>query len=143
MTDVREAQMTGLNSDGARVRRPLSPHLQVYRPQITTTLSIFHRIAGIGLALGSLLFTWWLAAAASSNAAYAVAAWFLGSIIGWILIIGFTLALWFHFCNGIRFLVLDTGRGFEKPQFHKSGICVVVVAIILTVATLVAGGLMR
>lgn len=143
MADVRDAQMIGLNSDGARVHRPLSPHLQVYRPQITTTLSILHRIAGVGLALGSLLFTWWLAAAAGSDAAFSVAAWFLSSIIGWILIIGFTLALWFHFCNGIRFLILDSGRGFEKPQFHRSGKCVVVVAVVLTIATLVAGGLMR
>ncbi len=143
MTDVREAQMAGLNSEGVRVHRPLSPHLQVYRPQITTTLSILHRIAGVGLALGSRLFTWWLAAAASSDAAYATAAWFLGSIIGWILIAGFTLALWFHFCNGIRHLVWDTGHGFEKPQYHRSGKCVVAVAIVLTIATLVAGGLMR
>ena len=139
MTDVREALMNGRNSEGARVRRPLSPHLQIYRPQITTTLSIMHRIAGIGLAAGTLLFVWWLAAAASSNAAFAVAAGFMSSPIGWLLIAGWTLALWYHFCNGIRHLLWDAGRGFELPAVHASGKFAVGAAVVLTVLTLIAG----
>ena len=97
MADVREALMSGRNSEGARVRRPLSPHLQVYRPQITSTLSIMHRMAGVALAVGTLLFVWWLAAAASSDAAFALVAGLMGSVVGWVVIAGFTLALWYHF----------------------------------------------
>ncbi len=65
MTDIREAQMTARNSDGKSVRRPLSPHLQIYKPEITSALSIFHRITGVGLSVGTLLLVWWLVAAAS------------------------------------------------------------------------------
>jgi succinate dehydrogenase / fumarate reductase, cytochrome b subunit len=139
MADVREALMNGRNSEGARVRRPLSPHLQVYRPQLTSTLSILHRLAGIGLAVGTLMFVWWLAAAASSDTAFANAAHFMATPLGWLLIAGFTLALWYHFCNGIRHLVWDAGRGFELPSVHASGKLVVAAAVVLTVLTLVAG----
>ncbi len=139
MADVREALMNGRNSKGARVRRPLSPHLQIYRPQITSTLSIMHRIAGVGLAVGTLLFVWWLTAAANSDAAFALAAGFMGSPIGWLLIAGWTLALWYHFCNGIRHLLWDAGRGFELGDVRASGKFVVGAALVLTVLTLIAG----
>lgn len=139
MTDVREALMNGRNSEGARVRRPLSPHLQIYRPQITSTLSIMHRITGVGLAVGTLLLVWWLAAAASSDAAFALATGVMSSPIGWLLIAGWTLALWYHFCNGIRHLLWDSGRGFELKDVHASGKFVVGAAVVLTVLTLIAG----
>ncbi|HEX7388681.1 MAG TPA: succinate dehydrogenase, cytochrome b556 subunit, partial [Acidiphilium sp.] len=111
MQDVREAFMQGRNSTGAMVRRPLSPHLQIYRPQISSTLSIFHRIAGIALSAGAVLLSLWLAAAATSAGAFAVAQWLVDSIIGMIILFGFTLALFYHFCNGIRHLMWDAGRG--------------------------------
>lgn len=139
MADVREALMSGRNSEGARVRRPLSPHLQIYKPQITTTLSIMHRIAGVGLGVGTLLFVWWLAAAADSDAAFGHAAHFISSPLGWLLIAGWTLALWYHFCNGIRHLFWDVGRGFELTQVHASGRFVVIAAVVLTLLTLIAG----
>lgn len=139
MADVREALMSGRNSEGARVRRPLSPHLQIYKPQITTTLSIMHRIAGVGLGVGTLLFVWWLAAAADSDTAFAHAAHFISSPLGWLLIAGWTLALWYHFCNGIRHLFWDVGRGFELTQVHASGRFVVIAAVVLTLLTLIAG----
>ncbi len=139
MADVREALMSGRNSEGARVRRPLSPHLQVYRPQITSTLSILHRVAGVALAAGTLLFVWWLAAAASSDAAFALAAAFMGSVVGWVVIAGFTLALWYHFCNGLRHLWWDIGRGFELTEVHATGKLVVGASVVLTVLTLIAG----
>src|SRR3546814_17143632 len=74
-------------------QRPLSPHLQVYRPQITTTLSILHRATGIALAVGTLLLTWWLVAAAAGPEAFATAQGFIGSIIGRLLLFGWPFTL--------------------------------------------------
>jgi len=139
MTDVRDALMVGRSSDGKRVQRPLSPHLQIYRPQITTVLSITHRITGIGLGVGTFLLVWWLVAAATSDAAYATVGGFIHSPIGLILLFGWTGALWFHFCNGIRHLAWDFGYGFELPQVHASGWAVVIAAAILTVLTWIVG----
>jgi succinate dehydrogenase / fumarate reductase cytochrome b subunit len=143
MADVREALMSGRNSEGARVRRPLSPHMQIYKPQITTATSILHRIAGVGLAIGTLLFVWWLTAAASSDTAFAHAAGFISSPLGWLLIAGWTLSLWYHFCNGIRHLFWDAGRGFELSEAHASGRFVFAAAAVLTVLTLIAGVVAR
>ena len=143
MADVREALMVGRTSDGKLVRRPLSPHLQVYKPQITTITSILHRITGVALGLGTLLLVWWLVAAATSDTAYAVATWFIGSWIGVLMLVGWTLALWYHFCNGIRHLFWDFGYGYDLPTAHASGRAVMVGAGALTVLTwlvvLVAG----
>ena len=133
--DTRDAQMIGRASDGRLVRRPLSPHLQVYRPQITSVLSILHRIAGVALSVGTLLLTWWLVAAASGEGAYRAAAWFIGSWLGVLLLIGWTAALWYHFCNGIRHLAWDAGRGFELADAHRSGKLVVGAAAALTLLT--------
>ena len=135
MTDVREALMTGRKSDGAVVHRPLSPHLQGYKPQITASLSIFHRITGMGLALGTLLLVWWLVAAATSAAAYGTVSWFIRSPIGWLLLFGWSVALWFHFCNGIRHLFWDFGHGFELTEVHASGKAVLIATAVLTVLT--------
>ncbi len=143
MADVREALMSGRNSDGARVNRPLSPHLQVYRLPMTPILSILHRVAGVGLAAGTLLFVWWLAAAADSDGAFALAAGVMNSPIGWLLIAGWTLALWYHFCNGIRHLWWDAGRGFELREAHASGMLAIGAAAVLTALTLIAGVVAR
>jgi succinate dehydrogenase / fumarate reductase cytochrome b subunit len=139
MTDVRDALMVGRGSDGKRVERPLSPHLSIYRPQITTMLSIVHRITGIGLGVGTLLLVWWLVAAASSDAAYATVGGFVHSPVGYFLLFGWTAALWYHFCNGIRHLAWDFGYGFELPQIYASGYAVLIVAAILTVLTWIVG----
>lgn len=123
--------------------RPLSPHLQVYRPQITSVLSILHRITGVILSIGILVLVYWLAAAAGGDESYAGAVALLGSAFGQILLFGWTLAFFYHFCNGIRHLVWDTGRGFEIRQVERSGWAVVVLAVVLTVAfwiALLAGG---
>ncbi|MBN8890297.1 MAG: succinate dehydrogenase, cytochrome b556 subunit [Acetobacteraceae bacterium SCN 69-10] len=135
MTDVREALMTGRKSDGTAVRRPLSPHLQVYKPQITSVLSIFHRMTGVALSAGTLLLVWWLVAAATSEGAYATVSGFIRSPIGWLLLFGWSVALWFHFCNGIRHLFWDFGHGFELPQVHASGKAVLVATGVLTLLT--------
>ncbi len=135
MTDTREALMVARTSDGRTVRRPLSPHLQVYRPQITSTMSIFHRITGVALAAGALLLVWFLVAAATSDAAFGRVAWFIGSPVGYLLLFGWTVALWYQFCNGIRHLFWDFGKGFELPQVHASGKAVFAATAVLTVLT--------
>jgi succinate dehydrogenase / fumarate reductase cytochrome b subunit len=139
MTDIREALMTGRTSDGRTVRRPLSPHLQIYRPQITSVLSIFHRITGIALSIGTLLLVWWLVAAATSDSAFHTVTGFIGSPFGILLLFGWTVALWYHFCTGIRHLAWDAGYGFDLPTVHASGKAVLVATAVLTILTWVVG----
>jgi succinate dehydrogenase / fumarate reductase cytochrome b subunit len=127
--------MVGRSSDGKLVRRPLSPHLQVYRWQITSVLSIMHRLTGIGVGVGTLLLVWWLVAAATSDAAYATVTGFVRSPVGLLLMFGWTVALWYHFCNGLRHLAWDFGYGYELPQVHKSGYAVLIATAVLTVLT--------
>jgi succinate dehydrogenase / fumarate reductase, cytochrome b subunit len=113
-------------------QRPLSPHLQIYRPQLTSVLSITHRATGIALAFGTLLLVYWLLAAASGADAYASAQALLGSWIGRIVLLGFSFALFFHLCNGIRHLFWDAGLGFELKTAYASGNAVIIVSILLT-----------
>jgi len=137
--DVRDALMLARTSDGRLIRRPLSPHLQVYRPQITTVVSILHRITGVGLGVGTLLLTWWLVAAATSAEAFGTVQGFIGSPIGLLLLFGWTLALFFHLCNGIRHLAWDVGVGFEKTEYHATGWAVVIASGALTVLVWIVG----
>jgi len=123
--------------------RPLSPHLQVYRPQITSVLSILHRISGVILSFGIVVLVCWLAAAAAGDQSYETAKSILGSIPGKVLLFGWTLAFFYHFLNGIRHLEWDTGRGFEIPQVIRSGWTVVILAGFLTLlfwVSVLAGG---
>jgi succinate dehydrogenase / fumarate reductase cytochrome b subunit len=118
--------------------RPLSPHLQVYRPQITSVLSILHRLTGVAVTFGTLLFAWWLVAAAYGPDAFDTVQSFFGSLIGQLLLWGFCFAVWYHFANGIRHLLWDFGWGFELGQVRLSGLAVVAFAVVATLATLVA-----
>ncbi len=97
--------------------RPLSPHLQIYRWQLTSVLSILHRAAGVALTAGAILLVWWLVAAASGPDAYESVADFLGSWLGLLLLFGWSLSLFYHLCNGIRHLVLGY-RPWPRPQIH-------------------------
>ncbi len=133
--DTRDALMIGRSSDGKLVRRPLSPHLQIYRPQITSMLSISHRATGVALSVGSLVLTWWLVAAATSDAAFATVSSVINSPIGLILLFGWTASLWYHFCNGIRHLAWDAGYGFSLPSTHRSGWAVLIASAALTLGT--------
>lgn len=117
----------------ARSQRPLSPHLQIYRWQWTMALSILHRMAGVALGLGSLLLVYWLAAAARGPAAYAQAQGFIGSWFGMLLLLGFSVALFYHLANGIRHLFWDAGRGFELKTAYGSGIAVLAATAVLTI----------
>jgi len=139
MKDARDALMVGRNTDGKLVNRPLSPHLQVYKPQISSALSIFHRITGCALGAGTLLLTLWLVSAASGEGAFSVVQALLASWIGILILIGFTAALFYHFCNGIRHLAWDAGKGYELPVMHRTGILVLAATAVLTVGFWVIG----
>lgn len=119
--------------------RPLSPHLQVYRPQLTSILSIVHRLTGIALAVGTLLLAYWLISAAAGPEAFDSAQWFMGSILGQLLLIGWSFALFYHLANGVRHLFWDAGYGFDLETTYRSGQVVVVAAGALTVLTWIVG----
>ena len=116
-------------------KRPLSPHLQVYRPQLTSITSIAHRITGIGLSAGTLLLVWWLVAASIGPDYFALVSGVMGSIIGQLIMFCFTFALMYHLCNGIRHLFWDAGYGFELETAYKSGYAVIIGAVALTIIT--------
>jgi succinate dehydrogenase / fumarate reductase cytochrome b subunit len=94
-------------------RRPLSPHLQIYRPMLTMTMSIMHRITGAALYAGTLLLAWYLIALASGRAQFEVASAVLGSAPGLVVLFGFTWALFHHFLGGLRHLIWDMGHGMD------------------------------
>ncbi len=102
-------------------------------------LSILHRITGVGLGLGALLLTWWLVAAAVSDGAFAEVQWFLATPIGMLLLFGWTLALFFHFCSGIRHLVWDAGYGFDQPWYDRSAWAVLIVTVAATLLLWIVG----
>lgn len=121
----------------AESSRPLSPHLQIYRPQITSMLSILHRLTGVALGLGFLLLAWWLIAAAAGPESYGTVQAVLGSFIGRIVLFGFAWALFYHLCNGLRHLAWDAGLGFELKAVTMSGMTVVIASLALTVIAFV------
>lgn len=125
-------------ADVNRGNRPLSPHLTIYRPQITSVLSIAHRVTGVGLTLGAVLGVWWFLAAATNPAYFALVDGILTSWLGGLVLILSAIALWYHFCNGIRHLVWDAGYGFDLDMVQKSGVAVGVGTAILTLLTLIA-----
>jgi succinate dehydrogenase / fumarate reductase cytochrome b subunit len=139
MKNVNEALMVGRNTEGKLVRRPLSPHLQVYKPQMSSVTSIFHRATGCALGAGTLVLTYWLVAAATGDHAFAVAQAIIGSWLGLLVLFGFTVALFYHFCNGIRHLAWDAGKGFELPDMHRSGTVVFIATGVLTILFWIIG----
>ena len=139
MKDVRDALMVAHTTEGKLVQRPLSPHLQVYRPQLTSVLSIMNRVTGIAISVGTGLLVWWLVAAASGPQAFDTVQSFIGSPIGLFVLFGWTASLMYHFWGGIRHLAWDAGYGYELPQVHASGWAVVALTIASTVLIWVAG----
>ncbi|HEV7632816.1 MAG TPA: succinate dehydrogenase, cytochrome b556 subunit [Steroidobacteraceae bacterium] len=118
--------------------RPLSPHLTVYRFAYTMVLSFLHRITGVALAVGLVVFSGWLMAAASGAGAYARFVAFLGTGLLRLLLGAWLLALVYHFANGIRHLCWDAGLGLEKSQARRSAWIVVVLGAIVALALLYA-----
>ena len=123
--------------------RPLSPHLQIYRLPISALISISHRVAGVLLAVGSLVLVYWLVAVASGPDAFADAQALLGSVVGRVLLLALTLALFYHLANGIRHLFWDAGFGFEPRTVRASGMLVIVASIVLTLVAWALGYTMR
>ena len=124
-------------ADVNRGKRPLSPHLSIYRPQLTSMTSILTRITGNALLLGSLLVVWWLLAAATSPGYFEFVDGLITSWIGKIIMLGSLWALWYHLLAGLRHLYWDTGRGLEIETAEKLGWGVIIGSIVLTVLTVV------
>ncbi|MET0574892.1 MAG: succinate dehydrogenase, cytochrome b556 subunit [Mesorhizobium sp.] len=123
--------------------RPLSPHLTIYKPQITMMMSIVHRITGGALYFGTLLVAWWLIAAATSQEYFDFVSWIYGSWIGRLVLFGYTWALMHHMMGGIRHLVWDTGVGLEKHTASKIGWATLISSIVLTLLIWVVGYMAR
>ena len=113
--------------------RPISPHLQVYKPQITSVLSIFHRITGVALTFGLILLVAWIFTLSLGEEYFEYFSLFIKSWFGLLILFGFTFALNYHLCNGIRHLFWDAGYGYEIETVHKSGLAVLVVSFLLTI----------
>jgi succinate dehydrogenase / fumarate reductase cytochrome b subunit len=124
-------------ADVNRGNRPLSPHLSIYRPQINSAMSIFHRFTGLGLALTGMLVVWWFMAAATGPDYFYLVDGLLTSWIGTLLMIVSLAALWYHFFTGLRHLVWDAGAGLEKAQIRPGSIAVLAAAGVMTVLTLI------
>ena len=119
--------------------RPLSPHLQIYRPMLTMLMSIAHRLSGIGNAIGFLLLVWWLVAISIGPEAYAQVSQFFGSIFGRLLLFLFSWSLIHHMLGGIRHLIWDTGHGLGKVSIEVFAWATIIGSTVLTVLVWVAG----
>ena len=121
------------------VHRPLSPHLQVYKPQLTSVMSILHRATGIALSVGALYLVAWVVFAAAGRDTYAEFQSFNTSILGRIFLGGWLFCAFYHLANGIRHLFWDAGYGFELKDAYRSGWIVVAVSLIATVVSWIVG----
>ena len=119
-----------------RVERPLSPHLQIYRPQLTSISSILTRITGNGLIVGTVLAVWWLLAAATSPQAFALANAVCTSWFGDLVFTASAWALWYHYLAGLRHLYFDAGHGLDVPTAEKLGWGVIIGSVVLTLLTI-------
>ena len=121
------------------VKRPLSPHLQVYKPQLTSVLSITHRGTGVFLSLGALVLTYWLVSLAVSEELFNSFHLHTTFWYGKLFLIGFVFSLYYHLSNGIRHLFWDIGLGLEISTTYKSGYFTIFISVVLTLATLFIG----
>ena len=120
-----------------KIVRPLSPHLQIYRPQMTSVSSILTRITGNALIVAAVLIVWWLLAASTSAEYFAVADAVLRSWFGKLVFFGSIWAVWYHFLAGLRHLYYDSGRGLDIPTAEKLGWACIIGSVILTVITVI------
>jgi len=123
----------------AGASRPLSPHLQIYKPMLTMMMSIAHRVTGAALYFGMLLFAWWLIAAAAGANTYTGFETFMGSLIGRLILFGFTWALLHHLLGGIRHLIWDTLHGLEPAEREMLAAATLIGSIALTIVLWVVG----
>lgn len=125
-------------ADVNRGNRPLSPHLQVYRPQITSMSSILNRVTGVALLLGGVLVVWWFLAAATGPEYFELANGIITSWIGDLVMLGSLWALWYHTLGGIRHLIWDTGHGFDITTAERMGWGLLIGSVALTFLTFIA-----
>lgn len=123
-----------MSNSGTKRARPLSPNIQIYRPQLTSVLSIINRITGVVLSICAVALVVWLIAAATGPEAYTAVQSIIASSFGQIVLCGCTFALFLHLCGGIRHLVWDTVHGFELRSIYISGWLVVAASALLTMA---------
>ena len=116
----------------SNIDRPLSPHISIYRWPVTMVSSILHRGTGIAMSAGFVVLVAWLFDIAAGAEAYAVFTDVMGSVVGRVLLVGWSFAFFYHLANGIRHLVWDTGRGFEKSVANASAWFVIILAVVLT-----------
>jgi len=121
--------------------RPLSPHLQIYKLIPTMLMSIVHRITGGALYFGTLLVVWWLVAAASGDAYYSWVQWAMGTILGKLVLLGYTWALIHHMLGGLRHFMWDAGYGFEKHFSTKLAKAMIAASVVLTVVVWIIGAI--
>lgn len=119
--------------------RPLSPHIQVYKMPFSAKLSILHRLTGLALSAGAVVLVFWLFSLAYLSGTAVVIHAFFGMTIGKLMLMAWTFAFFYHFCNGIRHLFWDIGKGLELESVNRSGVMVIVVASILTALVWVLG----
>ena len=122
-------------ADVNRGNRPLSPHLTIYRPQLTSMTSIFVRLTGNALLVAALLIVWWFLAASTSESYFNIANDVLTSWFGDLVLTLSVWALWYHTLGGVRHLIWDAGRGLEVETAEKMGIAMIAGALVLTVLT--------
>lgn len=118
---------------------PISPHLQIYKPQITSVLSITHRATGVVLSIGALMLSFWLMSIATGPETYSKVSGYINLPVGQAFLLLFTFSFYFHFCNGIRHLVWDMGLGLDLKTTYFTGYITIVASAVLTAATWVAG----
>ena len=130
--------MVDVKSSAAK-NRPLSPHISIYRPTLTMMMSIVHRITGGALYLGTLLLVWWLSAAAAGPNAYAAVQWVMETLVGRLILFGYTWALIHHMLGGIRHLIWDIGSGFDLPSVERGARMTLAASVIITVVLWIIG----
>lgn len=119
-------------NDSLKGRRPLSPHLQIYKIQLTSLLSILHRCTGMVLYGGALFFTWWFLALAQGPEAYKTMQSYVFHPVGLLMLLGVSFSFFYHLCNGIRHLLWDAGWGYDLSNVYKTGWIVVISSFVLT-----------
>jgi len=139
MNDIRDAQLVARGTDGRLVRRPVSPHIGIYRWPITMVASILNRATGIALSAGSLLLAWWLVAASAGPQDFAIVQGFIASPLGLLMLLGWTASLFYHLYGGIRHLVWDAGHGLAKASLNSVTWAVIALSLVSTAGVWVAG----
>jgi len=124
-------------ADVNRGKRPLSPHLSIYRPQINMVTSIVNRIAGVAMSLAAVLIVWWLLAASTSSSYFDYVNGVLTSWIGLLVLFGSLWALWFHLLGGLRHLIMDFGIGYDLKWVDIGGWAIVIASLVLTAASII------